>query len=71
VQEVTSQSVELACVDQGYSNDVPGEVAKQHGIQLEVIKQPQAKRDFVLLPWRSRSSGGKNICLDWSLSSHE
>lgn len=50
VQEVTGQSVELAFVDQGYSGDVPAEVARQHGIQLEVIKLPQAKRGFVLLP---------------------
>ncbi len=52
VQETTGQSVELAFVDQGYTGDVPAEAAKQHGMQLEVIKLPQAKRGFVLLPRR-------------------
>ncbi len=52
VQEVTGQSVEIAFVDQGYTGDVPAEAARQHGIQLEVIKLPQAKRGFVLLPRR-------------------
>jgi transposase len=52
VQETTGHSVELAFVDQGYTGDVPAEAAKQHGLQLEVIKLPQAKRGFVLLPRR-------------------
>ena len=52
VQEVTGQTVELAFVDQGYTGDVPAEAARQHGIQLEVIKLPHAKRGFVLLPRR-------------------
>jgi transposase len=52
VQEITGQTVELAFVDQGYTGDIPAAEAKQHGIQLEVIKLPQAKRGFVLLPRR-------------------
>jgi transposase len=52
VQEATGQSVELAFVDQGYTGDAPAAEAKEHGIQLEVIKLPQAKRGFVLLPRR-------------------
>jgi transposase len=52
VQDLTGQSVELAFVDQGYTGDVPAEAAKAHGIQLEVVKLPQAKRGFVLLPRR-------------------
>jgi transposase len=52
VQEVTGQAVELAFVDQGYTGDVPAAEAKQHGIQLEVVKLPRAKRGFVLLPRR-------------------
>ena len=52
VQEVTGQSVELAFVDQGYTGDAPAQEAKEHGIQLEVVKLPQAKRGFVLLPRR-------------------
>src|ERR1700694_796778 len=52
VQEVTGQTVELAFVDQGYTGDDPAAEARQHGIQLEVVKLPQAKRGFVLLPRR-------------------
>jgi transposase len=52
VQEVTGQSVELAFVDQGYTGDDAAQQAREHGMQLEVIKLPQAKRGFVLLPRR-------------------
>ena len=52
VQAVTGQSVEIAIVSQGYTGDIPAQAAKEQGIQLEVIKLPQAKRGFVLLPRR-------------------
>jgi transposase len=52
VQEVTGESVEVAFVDQGYTGDQPAEDAEAHGIRLEVIKLPTAKRGFVLLPRR-------------------
>ena len=52
VQDATGQAVELAFVDQGYTGDVPAEAAQAHGIQLEVVKLPHAKRGFVLLPRR-------------------
>ncbi|HEX6482843.1 MAG TPA: IS5 family transposase [Ktedonobacteraceae bacterium] len=52
VQEATGQSVELAFVDQGYTGDAAAQQANAQGIQLEVIKLPQAKRGFVLLPRR-------------------
>jgi transposase len=52
VQEVTGQTVEIAFVDQGYTGDQPMQDAAQHGIQLEVVKLPDAKRGFVLLPRR-------------------
>jgi transposase len=52
VQEATGQSVELAFVDQGYTGDEPAQAAEEHGIQLEVVKLPEAKRGFVLLPRR-------------------
>ncbi len=52
VEEITGQAVELAFVDQGYTGDAPAQEAKAHGIQLEVVKLPQAKRGFVLLPRR-------------------
>src|SRR5512135_1595765 len=52
VQEMTGQTVEVAFVDQAYTGDAPAAEAQQHGIQLDVIKLPQAKRGFVLLPRR-------------------
>lgn len=52
VQEVTGESVELAYVDQGYTGDQPAADAQIHGIRLEVVRLPEAKRGFVLLPRR-------------------
>lgn len=52
VQAATGDSVELAYVDQGYSGQRAAEAAEAHGIQLEVIKLPEAKKGFVLLPRR-------------------
>ncbi len=52
VQAATGDSVELAYVDQGYTGEAPAADAEAHGIRLEVIKLPAAKRGFVLLPRR-------------------
>jgi transposase len=52
VQDVTGDSVELAWVDQGYTGPEPKAAAKAHGIELDVVKLPDAKRGFVLLPHR-------------------
>jgi transposase len=52
VQDVTRQHVELAYVDQGYSGAQAAADAADHGIALEVVRLPEAKRGFVLLPRR-------------------
>jgi transposase len=52
VQEATGESVEVAFVDQGYTGERAEEDAAAHGIRLEVVKLPEAKRGFVLLPRR-------------------
>jgi transposase len=52
VQAVTDQSVEVAFVDQGYTGEEPAEAAQAEGLRLEVIKLPEAKKGFVLLPRR-------------------
>lgn len=52
IQEVTGESVEVAFVDQGYTGEQPAAAAAEHGIRLEVVKLPTAKRGFVLLPRR-------------------
>ena len=52
VQKQTGKSVELAYVDQGYTGDKPAEAAAKQRIELWVVKLPEAKRGFVLLPRR-------------------
>jgi transposase len=52
VQEATGSTVEVAFVDQGYTGATSAADAATHGIRLEVVKLPEAKRGFVLLPRR-------------------
>jgi transposase len=52
VQDATGERVEVAFVDQGYTGERPAAAAAVHGIRLEVVKLPEAKRGFVLLPRR-------------------
>lgn len=52
VQAETGEHVALAYVDQGYTGDIPTADAEMHGITLEVVKLPDVKRGFVLLPRR-------------------
>jgi len=49
-QDATGESVDLVHVDQGYTGERPAQAAADHGITLEVVKSPEAKRGFVLLP---------------------
>ena len=52
VQQVTGDSVELAYVDQGYTGDQAAQDAEAHHMQLEVVRLPETKHGFVLLPKR-------------------
>jgi transposase len=52
VQDVTGEHVELAFVDQGSTGEEPAEAAVEHGVELQVVKLPEAKHGFVLLPRR-------------------
>uniref|UniRef100_UPI001F5E4EA5 transposase n=1 Tax=Komagataeibacter xylinus TaxID=28448 RepID=UPI001F5E4EA5 len=52
IQDATDESVELAYVDQGYTGEKPAGAARAQGITLEVVRLPEAKRGFVLLPRR-------------------
>lgn len=52
IQAATDEAVEVAFVDHGYTGEQPAQVAETHGIRLEVVKLPSAKRGFVLLPRR-------------------
>ncbi len=49
VQDATDQ---VAFVDQGYTGDEPAQAAQSQGMELRVIKLPEAKKGFVLLPRR-------------------
>ncbi|HEX2488474.1 MAG TPA: IS5 family transposase, partial [Blastocatellia bacterium] len=52
VQAETGETVEIAFVDQGYTGENAANAAEEHGIKLEVVKLPTAKKGFVLLPRR-------------------
>ena len=52
VQKQTGKSVELAYVDQGYTGEKAAAAASKQKIELSVVKLPEAKRGFVLLPRR-------------------
>ncbi|EAR21952.1 IS5 family transposase [Nitrococcus mobilis] len=52
VQEATGGTVKLAWVDQGYTGEQAKEAAQGNGIELQVVKLPEAKKGFVLLPRR-------------------
>ncbi len=52
IEQATDASVTLAYADQGYTGQDPADAAAAHGIHLEVVKLPDAKHGFVLLPRR-------------------
>ena len=52
VQELTDNTVEVAYADQGYTGPEPAAEAAERGVELVVIRLPEARRGFVLLPRR-------------------
>ncbi len=52
VQQITGESVEVAFVDQRYTGETASVAAETEGIRLEVVKLPEARKGFVLLPRR-------------------
>jgi transposase len=52
VQDITGDNIQVAFVDAGYTGEQAQSDAAQEGIRLEVVKLPDAKRGFVLLPRR-------------------
>jgi transposase len=72
VQALTGEQVEMAFVDQGYTGERPAQAAAEVGVRLEVVKLPDVKRGFVLLPRRwvvERSFGwmarGRRLARDY------
>ena len=52
VQQATGETVKLAWADQGYAGEQAKSEAAENGIDLQVVKLPEAKKGFVLLPRR-------------------
>ena len=52
VQQATGNTVKLAWADQGYTGEQAKRDAAENGIELQVVKLPEAKKGFVLLPRR-------------------
>lgn len=52
VQEASDQQVKTAWADQGYTGAEVAAQAQKHDIDLVVVKLPEAKKGFVLLPRR-------------------
>jgi transposase len=52
LQQATGESVQIAFVDQGYTGPEPAQAAAEQGIELVVVKLPETKKGFVLLPKR-------------------
>lgn len=44
--------MEVAFVDQGYIGETAAKAGEAEGIRLEVVKLPEARKGFVLLPRR-------------------
>ena len=52
VQHVTGNSVKVVWADQGYTGEQAQQDAQSQGIELKVVRLPEAKKGFVLLPRR-------------------
>ena len=52
IQAATGDTIELAYVDQGYTGADAEAAAAGWGIRLEVVRLPEARQGFVLLPRR-------------------
>ena len=52
VQQATGETVKLAWADQDYAGEQAKSEAAENGIDLQVVKLPEAKKGFVLLPRR-------------------
>ena len=50
MQQATGHTVQLAWADQGYRGDAASKAAQANGIDLQIVKLPEAQKGFVLLP---------------------
>jgi len=52
VQQVTSETMKIAWTDQGYTGDKTRKAPKAAGIDHQIVKLSEAKKEFFLLPRR-------------------
>jgi transposase len=52
VQAVTGHSLQVAFADGGYTGAMAAQAASKQGVELQIVKMPDAVRGFVLLPKR-------------------
>jgi transposase len=52
VQQATGHTLQLTWADQGYTGETASKAAQSNGIDLQIVKLPEAKKGFVLLPRR-------------------
>lgn len=63
MQIATGETVSVAFADQGYTGEDPAQAAQAQGIDLHIVRLPDAKKGFVLMPRRwvvERSFGWLN-----------
>lgn len=63
MQQITKETLEIAFVAQRYTGEQPAQDAAAEGIQLEVVKLPEAKKCFVLL---QQVGSRAQLRLDWA-----
>ena len=51
-QEASQGNLEVAFADQGYTGEKAEAAASEQGVELVIVRLPEAKRGFVLLPIR-------------------
>lgn len=62
-QHVTGHSVKTAWAEQGYTGMAVRQAVQDSDIDLQIVKLPDAKKGFVLLP--RRWGGGVQLWLRW------
>ena len=69
IQDATGDSVRLAYVDQGYTGEAAADAATAEGLELHVVKLPEAKRGLSCCPdggsWNDLSPG-RHAAGGWS-----
>src|SRR5262249_45305879 len=68
VQEVTGDTIAVACVDQGDTGERTAQDTQAQHRRREVVKLPEAQKGFVLCSaggWWSAGTPGQRACAAW------